>query len=64
MESSIFMFDLGQKVVIKISGEVGEINGRAQYLESANLYRLHYKSADGKATSDWFEENQISLSAS
>lgn len=56
----MFKFELGQKVKITISGEVGEIKGRAQYTESSNQYFILYKAVDDRAVESWFSEGDLS----
>lgn len=50
---------LGDKVEIKISGEKGEINGIAQYIDAPTQFFIIYKSADGRAAKDWFQESEL-----
>lgn len=57
----MFRFSLGQMVNIFISGEYGEIIGRAEYLFGQNQYLIRYKSADGRAVEAWWAENAIVL---
>lgn len=44
---------MGQWVRIKMSGEVGRIEGLAEYLHTTPSVYVHYKAADGRAVSDW-----------
>lgn len=46
--------DLGQKVELVISGECGQVIGRAQYLSSDDIYLVRYKAADGRAVEGWW----------
>ncbi|EFM6596142.1 hypothetical protein GP664_23355 [Escherichia coli] len=39
-------------VEMRISDEWGEVKARAQYL-------IHYKAADGRATTEWFGESML-----
>jgi len=56
-----FKFDLGQPVTITISGETGQIDGRAEYQNiAAPMYRLKYRNAMGVASEGWFEEPDLS----
>lgn len=57
-----FGYELGNAVVIDVSGETGTIIGRAQYITSENAYLLRYKNALGQAVEDWWKESAISLS--
>lgn len=54
-----FKFNIDQGVTIKISGEKGAVLGRAAYGTRPNQYWVHYKAADGRAVSDWFDEAQL-----
>lgn len=53
-------YKLGDNVELSISGEPGIVIGRAEYLHSTPQCYVHYKQADGCATSDWFYEEQLS----
>ena len=54
-----FLFQIGQKVSIEISGESCTVIGRAQYQHSDNQYLLRYKSAQGIACECWWSESAI-----
>ncbi len=49
-----FKFALGQILVIKCSGEYGEVIARAEYAHSEDCYLLRYKSANGRGFEDWW----------
>ena len=53
-------FELKQQVRITVSGEAGEIIGRADY-STANLpsYLIRYKTADGRAAEQWWTEDAL-----
>lgn len=53
-------YQLGDKVELTISGEAGQVIGRATYLNSDPQCYVHFKTADGCAKSDWFYESQLS----
>lgn len=55
-----FKFIIGQKVQITRSGELGIIEGRAEYDDYPNCYLLKYTAADGRAAEDWFKEKELS----
>lgn len=55
-------FQLGTKVLIAISGEAGQIIGRAEYLDSHPQYYVRYTAADGRATTAWWEESALVMS--
>ena len=55
-----FKFVLGQRVVIKVSGEEGEVIGRADYQESDNAYFVRFKDATGHAREAWWTELALS----
>jgi len=54
-----FKFSLSQVVKIDTSEEVGTILGRAEYSHSENTYYIHYKAADGRAVTAWWEESLL-----
>ncbi|EGJ7875068.1 TPA: hypothetical protein ACI7F1_002880 [Escherichia coli] len=54
-----FKFELSQLLVMRISDEWGEVKARAQYADGENQYLLHYKAADGRATTEWFGESML-----
>lgn len=37
----------------------GEVKARAQYADGENQYLIHYKAADGRATTAWFGESML-----
>lgn len=55
----MFKFELGQQVSIKASGEKGTVEACAKYISSGNSYYIHYRAADGRAVTQWFEERHI-----
>lgn len=61
--ASPFKFKLGQQVRIAVSGETGEIVGRAEYTTTENSYYLRYKGADGRAVRDWWDESSLAPAA-
>ncbi|WP_387467645.1 hypothetical protein [Photorhabdus sp. RM323S] len=58
--TKVFKYKLGQAVKINISIEVGEIKGRAEYINHINNYWISYRASDGCATEGWFDEDEIS----
>lgn len=54
-----FKFELSQLVEMRISDEWGEVKARTQYADSENQYLIHYKAADGRATTAWFGESML-----
>lgn len=54
-----FKFNLGDKVAVEVSGETGEVLGRAEYSTAANNYFVRYKSADGRAVENWWQEDAL-----
>lgn len=57
---SKFKFQLGQQARIAVSSETGEVIGRAEYPSQENSYYLRYKSADGRAVQQWWDESALS----
>lgn len=43
-----FKHGLGQTVKISVSGEMGHVKGRAEYLNNCPAYLIHYRAADGR----------------
>lgn len=61
MGSIMFKFELGQQVLIRTSGEKGTVEACAKYIASGNSYYIHYRAADGRAVTKWFEEHHIEV---
>lgn len=59
MNEKGFAFELGATVAISVSGETGTIVGRAEYTAAANNYLVRYKTADGRATEAWWQEDAL-----
>ncbi|SFN79222.1 hypothetical protein SAMN05216516_1272 [Izhakiella capsodis] len=55
----MFNFELNQLVESRVSDECGEVKGRAEYSTHENSYFVHYKAADGRAVSAWFDESDL-----
>lgn len=56
-----FKYKLKQEVTIIVSGEVGEIIGRAEYVTGEKTYSIRYKAADGRAVEQWWNQVAIEL---
>lgn len=56
-----FFFALGEAVELVVSGERGVVIARAQYHDSGDSYLVHYKAANGCATTQWFNEDYLEL---
>lgn len=56
---SVFKFGITQLVQSRVSDESGEVKGRAEYSTHENSYFVHYKAADGRAVSAWFDESDL-----
>lgn len=55
-----FKFNLKDPITITVSGEKGEVVGRAQYVDScAPDYLVRYKAADGRAVESWWKETAL-----
>jgi len=54
-----FEFKMKQEVKIKVSGEQGEIIGRAEHKNSENQIRIRYKASDGGAVECWWPESAL-----
>jgi hypothetical protein len=55
-----FKFQIGQLVKIDISGEEGQVIGRAEYLATPPQYFVLFKAADGRAVTAWWEADFLS----
>jgi hypothetical protein len=56
----MFKFELGEPVMIDVSGERGIVIGRAEYEASVPQYLILLKAADGQAKTAWWEANFLS----
>lgn len=57
---STFKFELSTEVEIIVSGETGEVIGRAEYLHTNEpSYLLRYAGADGRAVETWWSESAL-----
>ncbi len=54
-----FKFNLGEQVTVEVSGETGEVLGRAEYTTAANTYFIRYRCADGRAVEAWWQEDAL-----
>ena len=54
-----FKFNLSEFVKIQVSGEEGEVIGRAEYNNSQNQYIIRYKCSDGRAVEQWWAESAL-----
>jgi hypothetical protein len=54
-----FKFELGQQVRFAVSGEVGQVIGRAEYKTAEPNYFVRYKRADGVGCQDWWAESAV-----
>lgn len=52
-------FSLGQQVKIAVSGEAGEVVGRAEYAASEPNYYVRYCGKDGRATEAWWAQSAL-----
>jgi hypothetical protein len=57
MSEKSFVFELGQQVIITVSGEIGEVVGRAEYSTAESNYYLRYKSPSRGAVEAWWTES-------
>jgi hypothetical protein len=54
-----FKFELGQEVAIVVSGENGNVIGRAEYLNADPSYLVRYKAGDGRAIESWWSQDAL-----
>lgn len=57
-----FDYKLGDGVSLKLSGEAGEIVGRAHYTNMNPQYLVRYIAADGRQIESWLAEDSIAAS--
>ena len=55
-----FKHALGQAILVTISGEKGNVKGRAEYTNMNKQYFIHYLTADGRGADGWFDEDELS----
>lgn len=51
-------FELGAKAQL-VSGEAGEVIGRAEYAHTERNYLLRYVAGDGRAVESWWGESAL-----
>lgn len=54
-----FKFEIKQNVRVVVSGETGQIQGRAEYAAAENSYLVRYKQTNGVATESWWQESAL-----
>ena len=54
-----FKFKIGDRAQLIVSGESGRITGMSLYEHGGPQYFLHYKAADGRAVSQWWDESNL-----
>lgn len=52
-------FELKQYVTIAVSGEQGQVIGRAEFAHAEPSYLVRYKCADGRALEAWWNESAL-----
>lgn len=52
-------YELKQKVENTVSGEAGEVIGRAEYSHAEPSYFVRHKAADGRASESWWSESSV-----
>lgn len=55
-----FRFELGSTPAITVSGEIGLVVARAEYLNSEPSYLLQYRRNDGVGDEQWWRESALS----
>lgn len=56
-----FKYNLGDSVILNMSGETGEVVGRGEYINSDNNYLLRYVTADRRQVEGWWNEDAFHL---
>ena len=64
MESTSFKFEMFTEVLISVSGEHGQVIGRAEFAHSENSYFIRYVNGDGRANEVWWGESALQLNVS
>lgn len=59
VEDQEFAHRIGAPVGLRLSGESGEVIGRAQYLNSENSYLVRYVARDGRQVEQWWAASAI-----
>lgn len=54
-----FLFEIGQRVRLVESDEVGTVTGRAEYEAMEPCYFVRYKAGDGRQVSCWWGQSSI-----
>lgn len=54
-----FEFELDQNVAMKLSGEKGQVIGRAEYSARPNVYWVRYVAADGRQCESWEDADAV-----
>lgn len=55
----MFAFEMKQVVKIKVSGEKGQVEGRAEYSEGPQQYLVSYVDGKGCAVEQWWTEDRL-----
>ena len=57
-----FKYELSSELKITVSGEVGTVKSRVDYVGGQeSQYWLLYKAADGRAVTNWWPESDLEL---
>lgn len=54
-----FAFELGGRVSLSLSGERGDVIGRAEYQNFPPCYQVSYVAADGRQCEGWFDSTAL-----
>jgi len=54
-----FLFDLNQKVKLKLSGESGVVIARMEHIDCEHQYSVRYKAGDGRQVEFWWYESAL-----
>ena len=57
-----FIFELGNEATL-LSGEKGDVIGRADYIDGEPSYRIRYVAGDGRLTESWWGESALKAPA-
>ena len=54
-----FKFEMGQRVMLVWSDEIGEVIGRAEYARGETSYQIRYRTIDKRQSEAWWGESAL-----
>jgi hypothetical protein len=52
-------FEMEQEVVINLSGHIGRVIGRAEYVDAKQNYYVEFVNGNGNAVTEWFVAREL-----